>query len=54
MEEDDPDYYSSDDDEITIIQKKIPAHERTNSMALSALKAKLKGESSSFKISVGG
>ena len=49
MEEDDPDYYSSDDDEITIIQKKIPAHERTNSMALSALKAKLKGESSSFK-----
>jgi len=49
MEEDDPDYYSSDDDEITIIQKTIPAHERTNSMALSALKAKLKGPSSSFK-----
>jgi hypothetical protein len=49
MDEDDPDYYSSDDDEITKIEKMLPVHERHNSFAVGVLKAKLKGPSRSFK-----
>lgn len=52
MASDDPDYYSSDDDDRTIIERTLPVHERSSvndGFALSVIKAKLKGPSPSFK-----